>query len=593
MRRTRCSSTRAAPAARARPGRGSSACRRVRVRLEEAEADERRPRPGAAAAARASAGRTSPAGRGSVNGTSLEPEARDLLDEVDLARDVARAPGRRRDVAVAATLEAEALEDRAARRSAISRPISCVRALGPEADRRGRSGSSPCTSVVAGPARAGELDEQLRSRGRRPARRGTGRRPSPSGSSPPCAGAGARRCARSPSGSKFAASSSTVVVAVGDLRLLAAHDPGERDRRARRRRSRGPRGVELALAAVERADLLARPRAADDDPALGERVEVERVERVAEREHDVVRHVDDVRDRPHPGAEQARLQPARRRRRPRRRGTAARRSAGSPRGRRSRMSTGSSPARVRVRPRAAARAARRRAPPPRARCRRSTRGRAGCRVVSTRAPSSTSGSTSASGVPGSRVVEQHDPAVVGAELDLVLGEDHPVGDLAAELARARAAARSAATAPGSATRDRGAGAEVPGAADDLAGLGLADVDAAELQPVGVRVLLGLEHPPDAEAGRGCRPSSATPRRLEPLDLAARERRAASASSSSGSVERRRTRAASETGTLHQNCPSTRRSFSQSGADVRRCRGGACAIRSSPKPKANPDHSSGS
>ena len=46
--------------------------------------------------------------------------------------------------------------------------------------------------------------------------------------------------------------------------------------------------------------------------------------------------------------------------------------------------------------------------------------------------------------------------------------------------------------------DRRAGAEVPGAADDLARLALADVDAAELEPVGVRVLAGLEHAADAE-----------------------------------------------------------------------------------------------
>src|SRR5436305_1329652 len=43
-----------------------------------------------------------------------------------------------------------------------------------------------------------------------------------------------------------------------------------------------------------------------------------------------------------------------------------------------------------------------------------------------------------------------------------------------------------------------AGAEVPGAADDLARLALADVHPRELQAVRVRVLLGLEHAPHAE-----------------------------------------------------------------------------------------------
>ena len=42
-------------------------------------------------------------------------------------------------------------------------------------------------------------------------------------------------------------------------------------------------------------------------------------------------------------------------------------------------------------------------------------------------------------------------------------------------------------------RDRVAGAEVPGAAHDLARLALPHVDARELQAVGVRVLAGLEH----------------------------------------------------------------------------------------------------
>ena len=96
-----------------------------------------------------------------------------------------------------------------------------------------------------------------------------------------------------------------------DLALLAAHDPGDRD---------GPLSVgddellarQRPLGPVERADRLAVARAADDDAALRELRVVERVQRVAEREHHVVRHVDDVRDRPHAGADQARLQPARR-----------------------------------------------------------------------------------------------------------------------------------------------------------------------------------------------------------------------------------------------------------------------------------------
>ena len=60
-------------------------------------------------------------------------------------------------------------------------------------------------------------------------------------------------------------------------------------------------GIELAELAVQRAQLLALLRSADDDPPAGEIRVVERMERIAEREHDVVRHVDDVGDRPHAG----------------------------------------------------------------------------------------------------------------------------------------------------------------------------------------------------------------------------------------------------------------------------------------------------
>ena len=86
--------------------------------------------------------------------------------------------------------------------------------------------------------------------------------------------------------------------------------------------------------------------------------------------------------------------------------------------------------------------------------------------------------------------------MVGAEADLVLGEDHPVGDLAAHLAPLELEPVRQHRA-GQRDTDGGAGAEVPGAADDRARLALADVDLRDLQAVGVRVLLGLEHAADA------------------------------------------------------------------------------------------------
>jgi hypothetical protein len=93
-----------------------------------------------------------------------------------------------------------------------------------------------------------------------------------------------------------------------DFRLLAAHDRGDRHRLL----GVGDHQValvELAGGPVERGDLLAGARPADDDPPAAQLVVVERVQRAAERVHDVVRHVDDVRDRPHPGRCQPRLQP--------------------------------------------------------------------------------------------------------------------------------------------------------------------------------------------------------------------------------------------------------------------------------------------
>ena len=91
-----------------------------------------------------------------------------------------------------------------------------------------------------------------------------------------------------------------------------------------------------------------------------------------------------------------------------------------------------------------------------------------------------------------RVVEHHDPVVIGAEVDLVLGEDHPLRHLAAELA---ALERQPVRQRRARQRDRDlrARAEVPGAADDLIRLALADVDLRQLQPVGVRMLVRLEH----------------------------------------------------------------------------------------------------
>ena len=71
-------------------------------------------------------------------------------------------------------------------------------------------------------------------------------------------------------------------------------------------------GVELPRVPVEGGELLALARPAHHDLPAAERVEVEGMERVAEGEHDVVGHVDDVGDRPHARSRDACLQPRRR-----------------------------------------------------------------------------------------------------------------------------------------------------------------------------------------------------------------------------------------------------------------------------------------
>ena len=178
--------------------------------------------------------------------------------------------------------------------------------------------------------------------------------------------------------------------------------------------------------------------------------------------------------------------------------------------------------------------------------------------------------------------------MVGAELELALREDHPVGDLAAELRllEPQAAREDGA---GQRDRDRRPGPEVPGAADDLARLALADVHAAELEAVGVRMLARLDHAPDLEE-----PVVAVlvgdPAPRDALDLAGRDREPV------GDLLRRGRDldVLAEPGErdLHQNCRRRRRSFCQSGPiSGRPWR--SMAMRSSPIPNANPVHSSGS
>ena len=101
---------------------------------------------------------------------------------------------------------------------------------------------------------------------------------------------------RTDGGWKYALSSAISVVAGADLGVAPAHDAADRGR-ALGVGDHEHVGVERALDAVERAQRLARPRAADHERRPRQPFEIERVHRLAELEHHVVGDVDDVVDR--------------------------------------------------------------------------------------------------------------------------------------------------------------------------------------------------------------------------------------------------------------------------------------------------------
>ena len=234
--------------------------------------------------------------RGQRRGHVLDPEAHDLLDEVDGARDVARAPGGHGHLELVGDVEPDRAQ---ALRLLFDRDVQAAQPVGELGhERDARPLGQPFVHVdVTGPACAGKLDEELRrvdgSLLRRirvdaflPARRRLRAQPQP-----------ARRAQH---GERVEVG--RLEEQVGRLRahlaLLTAHDPGDRHG-VRRVGDHEVRGRQLALLPVERAHLLALLRAADDDPSFCEARDVERVQRRAQREHHVVRHVDDVGDRPH------------------------------------------------------------------------------------------------------------------------------------------------------------------------------------------------------------------------------------------------------------------------------------------------------
>ena len=149
--------------------------------------------------------------------------------------------------------------------------------------------------------------------------------------------------------------------------------------------------------------------------------------------------------------------------------------------------------------------------------------------------------------------------MVLAELQLLLGQDHPVGDHSADLALLDRHAPGEHTA-GEDDADGGPGLEVPGAADDLAWLLLADVDAAEPHPVGVGMRADLEDATNREVAevRAVVRDTAVD---DPLDLAGRGEEACR-QLVQGRLDRDVVAEPGE-GYAHQNCEITRRSESQS------------------------------
>jgi hypothetical protein len=162
-----------------------------------------------------------------VKGTSSRPEAGYFLDDVDLARDVACAPGGRDDAAVVA-VEAEAAEQRILVFRWRLEPDHGVGSLRPEAD--DRTLGQACVNVcVGGPVGAGKVSQKLCGE--------LGRRLREVRVDPFLPAVRALRPQAQALGGledrerlEVRGLEQNLGRALADLGLLAAHDPGERNR---------------------------------------------------------------------------------------------------------------------------------------------------------------------------------------------------------------------------------------------------------------------------------------------------------------------------------------------------------------------------
>jgi hypothetical protein len=284
---------------------------------------------------------------------------------------------------------------------------------------------------------------------------------------------------------------------VGHLGVAGPHDAGDGLRR--------PVGVadqevgrrQRPLDAVERGDRLALAGHADDDAPAAEEVEVEGVQGLAPLEHHIVGDVDDIGDGAHSGLGQALRHPARR------------------------WGDGHSPGLGHVAGAAIERLDDQR-------CRREIDDTGGGRLRQGERQAESGGQVA--GHAGDRhgvgpvgsdleveddVVEaehraevlaerrvgrqDHDPAVVVGQAELVGGAEHPVRELTTDPAPFELEAAGQ-LGPGRGPGDDVADDVVVGPADDPRRVAVAGVDVHQRQPVGVRVPLDRQHLHRADAG---------------------------------------------------------------------------------------------
>ncbi len=496
-----------------------------------------------------------PMARGQRGGELLEPvDARHLLDHVGLARDVHTTERRRlyvEPVLGVCDLELECLQDPLAACTRDLEPEQAADAFLAEADDDRRRARAADVDRPGGQPGARQLEHQSR-RERLCLERLFGLK---------LLLEAARGLAAQPQLERGAVDVGAVPGRgleqhagrrPGDLGALAAHHAGDRGGAI----AVGDQHhllVERAQLAVERAHGLARPGSADGQLVASDAVEVEGVQRLPGLEHRVVGDVDDVRDRALAGCHQAGLQPGRR-------GADA-----------DILEHARGEARAELREDLdgglldGAFAAGVRFP---GRCgQRRTRGGVDLarHPVDAEAVGPVGRDLEQQHVGRERdhllerrpwrraAVEHQDALVVGADRELVLGQDHPLRFDASEVRGGeRAPVGEQRTGPGD--RDDLAALHVGGATHDLGPLAVAELDLAHLQALGVRVRTGFEHAADEISGAARRPVM-----LDPLDIGARQREPLG--ERLGAELGRAVDVKPLEGDAHQNCSRKRRSFS--------------------------------